>query len=520
LPLHHTYAPLPHSYKRLFLACALAAAAHAQVSASIGGQIYNVANDAPINGATIVLTLAAGASTPVKFVTETRGLFIFENLPPGRYMLFAESPGFARTAFGSRGNPLAGVTLSLVDGQQMTGLAFALTPGASISGKVTDAAGAPADRAIVLALQPIYQRGKKEYIPLASAPTDTEGNYKLENLNAGAYLLAATDRSGAAPTSYYPSSAIAAGADTVTVAAAGAQTAKDIHLAAAAGHRVSGGIAGGGKAALAWLTPKGGATSLISRASAKIQPGGGFVFSSIAAGAYILSATEEDGVTTAAAPIAVTVARNDVEGLTLRAQAGGELNGDITLGLHDVEMPKGMQVVLEAADAPLPRPARAAVDEHGKFTFHALAPGRYLVHLLAPEALYVRSVHYRGLDFTDTPFDYGGGVPSPLAISLSAGGASLSGSVRGPDDSPMPGATVSLVPTLRHFSRFKEVTADQFGEFHFEGIAPGDYTVFAWDHIDTAAYQDAAWLRKYEFRGHAIAAKPGSHEAIGLKAIQ
>lgn len=510
MPLHHI---------KLSVVFAFAAAAHAQLGGAIGGQVYNSATDEPVNGATIVLTEAVGASQPQKFVTETRGLFLFENLPPGRYVLFAECAGFARTAFGSRGNPLDGVTLSLVEGQQMNALAFALTPGSSIAGKVTDAAGSVVDGAAVLALQPIYQRGKKEYIPVASALSDSSGGYKLENLNAGAYLLAASDSTIGAATTFYPSSAALSGAVGVTVAVAAAETGKDIHLARASGHRVAGTLSGG-KAAIAWLTPKGGATSLILRSAAKIQTDGSFAFPGVAAGSYILSATEADGVTTAAAPVAIAVTQKDLEGLELHPQAGAELNGEIALGANDAPLPVGMQVILETADAPLPRPARAAVDEHGKFTFAKLAPGRYMIHVIAPQELYVRSARYRGVDVAETGFDFGGGTAAPLLIGLSASGASLGGTVRGTDGSAMPGAAVALVPALRRFSRFKEVTSDQFGEFHFEGIAPGEYKVFAWDYIEAGQYQDAQWLKKYDYKGQAFIAKPGGHETIPLKAIQ
>ena len=497
---------------------AFAATAHAQVIASIGGQVFNVATNEPVNGATLVLTEAVGSSKPMKFVTATRGLFLFEKLPPGRYVLFADCPGYGRTEFGSRGNPLAGITLSLVEGQQMDDLAFGLAPAATIAGKVIDAAGDAVARATVLALQAMYQRGKKEYIPLASAVSDSSGDYKLENLSAGGYVLAANDGSGAT-TTWYPNSAIPSGADLITVTAGAQETGREIHLAAVPGHRVAGAMSSGGKAVIAWLTPKGGATSLISRVAAKIQPDGKFVFPHIAAGSYILSATEEDGVTAASAPIAVTVAQKDVDDLTLFSQGGGELSGEVALGANDVALPPGMQIVLEATDAPLPRPARADVDEHGKFTFLRLPRGHYAVHLLVSGAIYVRSVRYAGADVLENGFDFGGG-PAPLLIGLSASGASLGGSVRGADGSAMPGATVALVPTLRRFSRYKEVTTDQFGEYHFDGIAPGDYNVFAWDHIDTGAYEDAAWIKKYEFKGQPFLAKPGGRETIALKALQ
>jgi hypothetical protein len=484
------------------------------VIASIGGQVYNQATDEPVNGATVVLTQATGAAKPMKFVTATRGLFLFEKLPPGRYLLFAECPGFARTAYGSRGNPVAGTTLSLVEGQQMNDLAFGLAPGASISGKVMRADGAAGQGKTVMALQPLYQRGKKEYVPLASAATGAAGEYKLEGLNAGTYLLAVSE--GGAAT-WYPGVAAAMDAGAVDVNAGAAVPGRDIRLVEAAGHRVAGSVAGERKAAIAWLTPRGGATGMILRTPAKIEAGS-FAFARVAPGAYVLSATESDGVTPVGSTALVTVGQKDMEGLTLHEPAGGKLDGEVALGAGSGALPEGIEVVLEATDAPLPRPARARVDEHGKFAFADLAPGHYAVHVLAPEQFYVRTARYRGADVLESGIDVGG-VPSTLLIALSNSGASVGGTVRGADGSAMPGATVALVPVLRRFTRYKEVTTDQFGEFHFVGVAPGDYKVFAWEQVATGAYQDAGWLKRYEARGQAVEAKPGGHETLALKVI-
>ena len=70
-----------------------------------------------------------------------------------------------------------------------------------------------------------------------------------------------------------------------------------------------------------------------------------------------------------------------------------------------VPLPKGVQVVLEAADTLMPRPPRAAGGDDGKFTVKKLAAGRYIVHMQMPETFYVRSVRYRGLDVTENGFE-------------------------------------------------------------------------------------------------------------------
>ncbi len=137
-----------------------------------------------------------------------------------------------------------------------------------------------------------------------------------------------------------------------------------------------------------------------------------------------------------------------------------------------------------------------------------------------PDTLYVRSVRYRGLDVTENGVEFGGGIPAPLLIALSASGAVVDGVVRGADGNPMPGAVVALVPSLRRYSRYKETTTDQNGAFTIPGVAPGEYKIYSWDQIETGAYQNAEWLKRYEFKGRSIVAKQDGHETISLRAIQ
>jgi Carboxypeptidase regulatory-like domain len=508
---------------KLVIALTLSTALHAfQSTSSIGGQVLNSADDEPVNGVVLVLTAAASASTPLKFVTETRGLFLFENLAPGRYVLFAQSEGFARQVFGSRGNPLAGITLTLAPGQEMNDLVFNLIRGSTISGKVLDAAGNPVRKATVLALQPIYRRGFKEYVPLVSAASDENGAYRLANLGPGIYLLSAAARNGEGISTFYPNSADIANAAAVTVGAGAAATGTDIRMVKAQAFRVAGKLAAeNAAAAIAWLTRKGaGATALATRLAAAIDSDGSFDFPNVPPGTYLLTATEQDGVASAAAPLNIVVTAKDVDGIVLKPRSSGELTGTISMSAADIPLPKGVQVVLEAADTLIPRPPRAAVGDDGKFTLKNLAAGRYIVHMQMPESLYVRSVRYRGLDVTENGFEFGGGVPALLLISLSASGAVVEGRVRGADGFPMPGAVVALVPSVRRYSRYKETTTDQYGAFTFSGMAPGEYKIYSWDQIETGAYQNAEWLKQYELKGRSIVAKQDGHETMALKAIE
>jgi hypothetical protein len=522
--------------------CALAAAAviPAQQAApaapgSIGGQILD-ALEQPLNGATVILTPAGSAAKPIAFVTETRGLFLFENLRPGRYLLFAEHEGFARQAYGSRDNPLAGITLLLAPGEVINDLEFKLTPGAEIAGKVLGEDGKPVEGATVMALQPVYQRGKKEYIPVSAAKSEGAGAYRLKNLNAGQYLISATYREPADSaadavaaerpekrytTAFFPDASSLSAAAVVNVAAGAGVAGKDIRMSRVNTFRVEGKLAKPpANALVAWLTPKGsGATGLATRAAAAIQPDGSFRFAGVAPGSYLLTATDRDGVTPEAAPLAVNVAATSVTGLTLEPAAGAELHGTVTLAAGTSVIPKGVEIVLEPADVLAPKPPRAAVGDDGQFTFKDMAPGRYYVHVIAPEPAYARSIRFAGADVTEKGITFGKAGGATLAIALSASGARVDGTVRGADGNPRAGAVVALVPAIRRYSLYKEATTDQNGGFEFGGLPPGEYKAYAWEQIASGQYQDPEWLKQFENKGQPLNLKAAGHEVVVLKAI-
>ncbi len=121
-----------------------------------------------------------------------------------------------------------------------------------------------------------------------------------------------------------------------------------------------------------------------------------------------------------------------------------------------------------------------------------------------------------GLDLT------GGGPPNPLEITISAAGGRIDGAVLTEEDKALGGASVVLVPEegrceQRRF--YKSATTDQNGAFTLRGIPPGDYKLFAWEEIERGAYQDSAFLRRYEEQGELVEVEEGSRLSVRLKII-
>src|SRR5712692_9455274 len=97
-------------------------------------------------------------------------------------------------------------------------------------------------------------------------------------------------------------------------------------------------------------------------------------------------------------------------------------------------------------------------------------------------------------------------APQAIAISfpsgrsnylLSSNGGQVEGMVLNAVRQPATGAAVVLAPDAPRRAQpqlYKEVSTDQYGRFVIKGIAPGGYKLFAWEDVESGAYQDPEFL--------------------------
>jgi hypothetical protein len=86
----------------------------------------------------------------------------------------------------------------------------------------------------------------------------------------------------------------------------------------------------------------------------------------------------------------------------------------------------------------------------------------------------------------------------------------------------VPGARVVLVPDaarreLTHL--YQSTTTDDSGRFHLQGIAPGDYSLFAWEDVEEGQWQDAEFLKRHESAARSFRISESSRETIETVAI-
>lgn len=172
----------------------------------------------------------------------------------------------------------------------------------------------------------------------------------------------------------------------------------------------------------------------------------------------------------------------------------------------------------------------AEVTDDETFLVDSLVPGTPFLLAIDPEDLpagsYVASATSGNQDVLRNGLYVDAGPTSPIEIVVSDDGGEIAGVVRGRDDSPLPEALVLLIPSSQRrgpASRFPVVAANQFGAYELTRIPPGQYRLLAVDPagltLDFPDYEDADFLRDYEFRGQLITVDPGARMTINAEAI-
>jgi hypothetical protein len=165
----------------------------------------------------------------------------------------------------------------------------------------------------------------------------------------------------------------------------------------------------------------------------------------------------------------------------------------------------------------------------GSFVLEGVPPGDFRVTLgfpgarpsLPPDA-YVESMRLGTADVLEGGLHLSGQPRDALEIVIGANGGRVNGTVVNGGRAPVTNATVVAVPDAndrRRTDRYKRVSSDSSGRFQMRGLAPGGYTLFAWEDIDEGAWQDPDFLRPYESRGTSVQVRDGSDESVQLTVI-
>jgi Carboxypeptidase regulatory-like domain len=495
----------------------------AQAPASVEGFVVQSGTSTPVPGARVSM---GGAST----TTDENGRFVFPDVQPGRYRIVANHNAYIPAQYGERGREAMGADVTISPGQVVKGIAIVLVPKGAIVGHVYNASDDPAVNATIHAFKYAYQDGRRILVPVGTGKSNDLGEYRLPSLTSGPYLISAVIQTDGHLPVYYPGTTDAAAASPIDLPPGIEFTGVDLKVMDSRAVRVTGSVVNGltGQPAAGttlMLLPRRGTVATGSSLRAAAASRGIFEFRHMAPGSYELVASAPNlPEGRLAASASVEIGRADVDNVTLVLQPQLSINGRVTIDSFDPANfnLQGIRVELRREPyTPELLILLPSVGADGSFTFADVTPGDYRLKVTAPGLRdYVKSARFGAIDALNPPFHIGG--PGQFEIVIGLNGGSVEGVVLHDSQKSFPGATAVLIPDpprRQRFDLYHPSGSDTSGRFRLEGVAPGDYRLFAWEDVPADAWQDPDFIRLYEDRGRPVHISEGSRENVELRVI-
>jgi hypothetical protein len=247
----------------------------------------------------------------------------------------------------------------------------------------------------------------------------------------------------------------------------------------------------------------------------------------MAPGSYDVVATASSASGRLAASAPIDISSRDIDNMTLVLQSQLSITGKVSIENMQPDLPNlnlsGVRVELRREPfTPELLVVLPTVAADGSFTVAGVTPGEYRLKIETRGFKgYIKSARYGAIDALNPPFAIHGPGQFDIVIGLNAG--ALDVVVLDEMQKPFPDATVVLIPDPPRRQRFDLYYAegsDASGRIRFEGLAPGDYRIFAWDDVPTDAWEDPDFIGFYEDRGRPVRVSEGSRDSIELKLIR
>ena len=493
--------------------------------------------------------------------TNGSGQFSFRDLEPGTYLFHASAEGYAQQEYSPRPGAQTAISASidLTAGQTSKGTVFRLTPGGTLSGRVTGSSGEPLVNIEVSLLRSAYDaEGRKTLQQRGTTQTNDRGEYRIFWITPGRYYLSAastnrripgvpfnpTSFSNKYPRTFYPAAADVASAVPIEVQPAVELSGLDFRLNEQPTYRVRGRV----------VDPTSGPTpprtvsisimprdsvlnTGISNSGSPYNPGDGtFELRDVPFGSYVIrgqlpfNGRPEPGQPPPIPPVAtvpIDVA-GDVDGVVLTFVPPTAISGRIRIEGEPLPQNSRASVnlrpaVLSGVFGPSPRPSQANAD--GTFHIDGVGPGEYRVTAnlqfgSSQMNLYVKEIRFGSTDVLSNPMVVTGATSDALEVVFGKDGGQVSGTVRADSQQLISSAQVVLVPAQRdRHDLYKFAIIDASGQFKFLSVPPGSYKVFAWENVEQFSWFEPTVLARYEAQGMPTTINASSNVTLDLRVI-
>lgn len=483
----------------------------------VTGTVINSVTGEPIVRAAVRTN---GPAPSQQVFTDGSGHFEMSDVPEGQILVSAQRPRFL-------GSDVIHHRLQTVMvGPATPPVQIKLTPESVIKGKVTNGEGEPIEGISVQAMSPQINNGHKIWGLRGSAQTDENGEYEMENLPPDQYILstsiyllspaAAVAENGPIndtyPPQYFPNAPEQDSAQPINVQA-GQTTEADFRLSSVRSYSVTGVVSG----------PE--YTNVSCQDASGNQRGWGqsdgrtgkFKLLHVLPGACFLTFQGQGGQgvdsKTYFAEQEITIGASDIAGLRISMQPLSDIP------VHFPDSVGGVPVQLQL----MPRQKRREFQQFylsnqpGSQTpiFQSVPPGSYKLIVQSSGNACVSSVFQGGADLLHDDLTVAGGSSrtEPIEVTLRNDCAALSGTVKA--NSPGSTGMILVAPSAPNME--PKVAPAFNGNFTVPGLAPGDYTVYAFSDISGLEYANPEALR--EFSGQKITLGPSAKATMQLDLI-
>ena len=503
--------------------------------AAVEGVVVNQATGRPVAGVHVrFLSAAPGAEgQPYGAVSDLAGHFSIASLPAGTYIAEPKQRGFFYMP-SKGGAPVRRVTLK--SGQQLTGFKIEMVPGATISGRVTDDNGDPAQAGVfaedesgrTYSGRVAYHRRAGRVSPERGAgqvlhrratgpPRDQPGAgdphrwHRRSDLRER--LITPVRQARQKPCWWKRRRAPSLPAWTSTWRGSrAAATSPEWSQARRKGR------------AAPWCCSWEGDDPRRRnfRGGMGVGPDGHFQFTNLPPGTYrLLGSHQDDKAKLYSQPADVHLEGGDVTNVSLVLAPGGELTENWRWRAFRPK--EKLSVGLETMGSGENPPA-AQVDSNGVFRVAGILPGSYRVNVTPlPENAYLKSVRLDGVEAPDGELDLSRAAQgSSLKILVSPNGGQIEGKLLDKDGEPlgaMP-AMVILAADPREIDLERSLKTTEDGTYRFQGIRPGKYRLLAFDADQFGWGPDSLeMVKKLAASAEEIEIKEGDRKVKGLKLL-
>ncbi len=480
--------------------------------------------------------------------TTANGVFSFRNLAPGQYTVFVRRDGYILQEDPGHGITSSGITITLAAGQVLKDLTLPMVQAPVITGKVFDPHGDPLAAALIRAYRRQYTPYGTQLRIASKGMTNDLGEFRLFGLNFADYFVSAGygDRDRAAAVGKVQLSANVSRADDgfatvfydggndlsfakpAHVAPGADPVALNIYLSDTARFKIRG-QASRSEGVKILFAPKGSDLREADR-STGVGANGEFEINGVPPGSYVVLATDDTSYTSDVVPFTVT--DSDIEGVRLPLMRTMSVRGTVSLerglgvnlpGIH-ISLLSGIHITLIRSSAEFDEETEVLTAANGDFGFENVAPlAEYDVALdQLPPGTYVKSIYSGSSSLLEgkSRFQNNAGIRIVLASApdtLDVRVAKASGAA---------GVQVVLIPEAnlrRRADRYITGFTDESGSLRLTAVPPGNYTAYAFEHLESGAYYVLGYNRtlaeKLKDRSMSIVIGENGNKSIQLSVI-